>query len=98
MRACFLGQNICALGFGVATLQIPPLLRDDDEAEKAPVPTAAPKAVDQNGTPRPTEQPRPDAPPVTIQQRSPVIPQAVLRKMAVCRMCYRGAPPCPEWH
>lgn len=25
MRACFLGQNICALGFGVATLQTPPL-------------------------------------------------------------------------
>lgn len=21
MRACFLGQNVCALGFGVATLQ-----------------------------------------------------------------------------
>ena len=26
MRACFLGQNICALGFGVATLQTPPLM------------------------------------------------------------------------
>lgn len=23
MRACFLGQNVCALGFGVATLQTP---------------------------------------------------------------------------
>jgi hypothetical protein len=29
MRACFLGQNICALGFGVATLQSPPLLLDE---------------------------------------------------------------------
>jgi len=29
MRACFLGQNICALGFGVATLQSPPLIMDD---------------------------------------------------------------------
>ena len=28
MRACFLGQNICALGFGVATLQAPPLVMD----------------------------------------------------------------------
>ena|SRR5438105_2560311 len=28
MRACFLGQNICALGFGVATLQTPPLVMD----------------------------------------------------------------------
>jgi hypothetical protein len=26
MRACFLGQNIFALGFGVATLQSPPLV------------------------------------------------------------------------
>jgi len=25
MRACFLGQNICALGFGVAMLQTRPL-------------------------------------------------------------------------
>jgi hypothetical protein len=29
MRACFLGQNICALGFGVATLQTPRLLLDE---------------------------------------------------------------------
>ena len=25
MRACFLGQHVCALGFGIATLQLPPL-------------------------------------------------------------------------
>ena len=25
MRACFLGQNVTALGFGVALLQTPPL-------------------------------------------------------------------------
>ena len=30
MRACFLGQNICALGYGVATLQAPPLVMDED--------------------------------------------------------------------
>jgi hypothetical protein len=29
MRACFLGQNIFALGFGVATLQSPPLIMDE---------------------------------------------------------------------
>jgi hypothetical protein len=31
MRACFLGQNVCALGFGVAMVQSPPL----DEALEA---------------------------------------------------------------
>lgn len=25
MRACFLGQHVCALGFGIAVLQLPPL-------------------------------------------------------------------------
>lgn len=29
MRACFLGQNVCALGYGVATLQTPPLQDED---------------------------------------------------------------------
>jgi hypothetical protein len=24
MRACFLGQTVCALGYGIATLQLPP--------------------------------------------------------------------------
>jgi hypothetical protein len=33
MRACFLGQNICALGFGVATLQAPPLVLDEPAGE-----------------------------------------------------------------
>ena len=28
MRACFMGQNVFALGFGVATLQSPPLAMD----------------------------------------------------------------------
>jgi hypothetical protein len=38
MRACFLGQNICALGYGVATLQAPPLVMDEPVKE----PSAAP--------------------------------------------------------
>lgn len=29
MRACFLGQNICGLGYGVATLQAPRLVMDE---------------------------------------------------------------------
>jgi hypothetical protein len=40
MRACFLGQNICGLGFGVATLRTPPLVTDqpapESPAESAP--------------------------------------------------------------
>ena len=32
MRACFLRQNVCALGYGVATLQTPPL-QDEDSGE-----------------------------------------------------------------
>jgi hypothetical protein len=39
MRACFLGQNICALGFGVATLQAPPLVMDEPADE---TPAASP--------------------------------------------------------
>jgi len=35
MRACFLGQNVCALGYGVAMLQSPPLA---DEAPGEPLP------------------------------------------------------------
>jgi hypothetical protein len=32
MRACFLRQNVCALGYGVATLQTPPL-QDEDSGQ-----------------------------------------------------------------
>jgi hypothetical protein len=37
MRACFLGQHVCALGYGVATLQLPPI--------PEPKPAARRKAV-----------------------------------------------------
>ena len=51
MRACFLGQNTCALGFGVATLQTPPLVLEEaqpqGETESKP-----PQAVDNNKAPR----------------------------------------------
>ena len=30
MRACFLGQGVSALGFGVATLQATPLVMDEE--------------------------------------------------------------------
>ena len=33
MRACFLGQNICGLGYGVATLRTPPLVMDQPVPE-----------------------------------------------------------------
>ena len=33
MRACFLGQSICGLGFGVATLHAPRLVMDQPAAE-----------------------------------------------------------------
>lgn len=55
MRACFLGQNICALGFGVATLQTP--RQPVDEQTDKPVDEPA---RDQNSTPLPP----PPSPPV----------------------------------
>jgi len=67
MRACFLGQNICNLGYDVATLQAPPLVidypvRPDSEAEN-------PVSPDPNmgilegvmGSPPVANPPRPDA-------------------------------------
>lgn len=56
MRACFLGQNICALGFGVATLQMTPVLVDEDTGEPARL-DAPDKPVDQTGTSRPDRPP-----------------------------------------
>ena len=50
MRACFLGQNICALGFGVATLQSPPLLIDEQTGEPVIQPVTQ-SGKDQNNTP-----------------------------------------------
>lgn len=41
MRACFLGQNICNLGYGVAILQAPRLVLD----APVPVPSEAEKHV-----------------------------------------------------
>ena len=41
MRACFLGQNICNLGYGVAILQAPRLVMD----EPAPAPAEADRSV-----------------------------------------------------
>jgi hypothetical protein len=57
MRACFLGQNICALGFGVATLQSPPLLLDERTGE--PLESNSADNVDKKPEPRPgLEQPK----------------------------------------
>ena len=57
MRACFLGQNVFALGFGVAALQAPPLVMDK------PVGPA-----DQNVTPLP---PKPVANPQRLIRPRP---------------------------
>ena len=44
MRACFLGQNVCALGFGVAMVQTPPLHEPEHETEdRTPVPQTPPE-------------------------------------------------------
>ena len=48
MRACFLGQNVCALGFGVAMVQTPPL--DQSSVDQ-------PLEADGGGTP-PAHPPR----------------------------------------
>jgi hypothetical protein len=53
MRACFLGQNICALGFGVATLQTPPLLVDEQTGKPGEQPVTA-NSGSENGTPHPS--------------------------------------------
>jgi hypothetical protein len=63
MRACFLGQNICALGFGVATLQVPPLLVDEETGEPG-LPAPAENPVDQNSTPRSAIRPWQEANPL----------------------------------
>jgi len=36
MRACFLGQNVCALDFGVAMVQSPPMDKAAAQAEDKP--------------------------------------------------------------
>ena len=43
MRACFLGQNVTALGFGVALLQTPPLPEPEPQQKADAVPQKAPK-------------------------------------------------------
>jgi len=51
MRACFLGQNICALGYGVATLQAPPLVMDVPAEE--PLAAVGEHVSDEKNTPAP---------------------------------------------
>jgi hypothetical protein len=53
MRACFLGQNICALGYGVATLQAPPLVMDEPAEEPLAAPTVGEHVRDEKNTPAP---------------------------------------------
>jgi hypothetical protein len=39
MRACFLGQNVCTLGFGVAMVQSPPLEQAYEQPSNQPLET-----------------------------------------------------------
>jgi hypothetical protein len=43
MRACFLGQNVTALGFGVAMLQTPPLPEPEPQQRVDAMPQQAPE-------------------------------------------------------
>ena len=51
MRAGFLGQNICALGFGIATLQAPRLVMDEPVQEPLTPPATGlgPEVTGQTG-------------------------------------------------
>jgi len=53
MRAGFLGQNICALGFGIATLQAPRLVMDHpiEEPPQPPSSDESRKLEDENISP-----------------------------------------------
>ena len=55
MRACFLGHNICALGYGVATLQAPPVNeaaeKKDPPGERPPYPIVMPTDGHEYGRP-----------------------------------------------
>ena len=65
MRACFLGQNICNLGYGVATLQAPRLVMDGPVPAHAiaEAPVAQGMVIPQGpiGSPPVTIPQRPDA-------------------------------------
>jgi hypothetical protein len=67
MRACFLGQNICALGYGIATLQAPPLVMDEPAEE--PSAAVSEHVSDEKKIPAPLLLPFLDAHPL---QKSPL--------------------------
>ncbi|HVV29040.1 MAG TPA: hypothetical protein VHC40_13850 [Rhizomicrobium sp.] len=56
MRACFLGRNICALGYGVAMLQTPPLVVDEETGKPL---DDGPE--DSTGNMKPSPRPAPQA-------------------------------------
>jgi hypothetical protein len=55
MRACFLGQNVCALGFGVAIVQSPPLEQPWERLYE--LSETQPLEADSAGTPPHAENP-----------------------------------------
>ncbi len=56
MRACFLGSNVCALGYGVAVVQFPPLPAPGNEqlSSQAPQKTHKESGDDLAGGYRPS--------------------------------------------
>jgi len=109
MRACFLGQNICALGYGVATLRTPPLVMDKPLPPDGP---AAPKAGE-NVSPAfaPALPHFPDTHSVANSQRLPVWSGLTRHPYNHCCRCVlstatgavrrRGTicgTPCLAWH
>jgi hypothetical protein len=64
MRACFLGQNVCALGFGVAMVQTQPC-----EPEQ---PVDQPLEAEGGGTPPHDENPMPN--PMVRELRRRLLP------------------------
>jgi len=70
MRACFLGRNICGLGFGVATLHAPPLIMDAPAPASQPdIPEGSTPAGDEHVSQAPVLRPYADTQTVAISPR-----------------------------
>jgi hypothetical protein len=64
MRACFLGQNVTALGYGVAMLQTPPLAAEplENQWQGQPEPERPLKTDDAHKAPEPPKSDQSETP------------------------------------
>jgi hypothetical protein len=73
MRACFLGSNICALGYGVAIVQTAPQNTSQDDRDAAPpaYPVVFPSDGQEYGRPAhfPLSHPLPRASKADLRRR-----------------------------